>query len=304
MSVSASLVKELRERTGAGMMECKKALQEVNGDIEAGIELMRKSGQAKAAKKAGRIAAEGLIVIQASTDAAAMALVEVNCETDFVAKDENFRSFADAVAKCILNSSCTTVEELLASPLSSTTPITVQESLEALVLKLGENMRVRRYARLTASVGKLFSYRHGTRIGVIVEVVGGDESLGKDLAMHIAASNPVCVTSQQVPVEAVVKEREIFMAQAVMEAEKEGSGKPQHVVNMIIEKKVEGRVRKFLNEVSLLGQPFVRDQKITVEQLLQQHGAQVHQFRRMEVGEGLEKKKEDFAAEVAAAKLT
>jgi len=298
MTISASVVKELRERTGAGMMECKTALQETNGDIEAAIELMRKSGQAKAAKKSGRIATEGLIVIQASADANVMALVEVNCETDFVAKDENFRNFADAVAKVVLNGSCTTIEELLASQLD--TAITAQAALEALVMKLGENIRVRRFERLTANTGRLFSYRHGSRIGVVVEVEGGDDALGKDLAMHIAASNPMCLTSEQVPAVAIVKEREICLAQAVLEAEKEGSGKPQHVINMIIEKKVEGRVRKFLNEVTLLGQFFIKDQKTSVEKLLIQHQAKVHQFRRLEVGEGLEKKKEDFAAEVAA----
>lgn len=300
MTVSASVVKELRERTGAGMMECKKALQETNGDIESAIELMRKSGQAKAAKKSGRIAAEGIIVIQTNADNTIMALVEVNCETDFVAKDENFRNFAESVATVALNSSDTKVETLLASPINPNTSSTIQETLEALIMKLGENIRVRRYERIVANAGRLFSYRHGTRIGVVVEVAGGDDILGKDLSLHIAASNPLCIHSDQVPAVAVVKEREIFMAQAVMEAEKEGSGKPQHVINMIIEKKVEGRIRKFLGEVTLLGQLFVKDQKINIEKLLQQHQATVHQFRRLEVGEGLEKKKEDFAAEVAA----
>jgi elongation factor Ts len=298
MTVAASVVKELRERTGAGMMECKKALQEVNGDIEAAIELMRKSGQAKAAKKSGRIAAEGLIAIKPSVDAKTMAMVEVNCETDFVAKDENFRTFVEAVANSIVYTSCNSVEELLVHPLSAET--TVQAALEGLIMKLGENMRIRRFERLVANNGRLFSYRHGTRIGVVVEVEGGDDSLGKDLAMHIAASNPMCIEPHQVPAEAVAKEREIFMAQAEMEANKEGSGKPAHVIAMIKEKKVEGRIRKFLSEVTLLGQMFVKDQKTSVEKLLQQHQAKVHQFRRLEVGEGLEKKKEDFAAQVAA----
>jgi elongation factor Ts len=290
MSITAAQVKELRERTGAGMMECKKALIESNGDIEAAIELMRKSGQAKAAKRAGRVASEGVIVVKASADGNAMALVEVNCETDFVAKDPGFTGFADAVAAYVLNGAAEDLDGLLAAPLHPDEPATVNEAREALIVKLGENMNVRRFERLRVGTGRLYSYLHGVRIGVVVELEGGDEALGKDLAMHIAASNPICVTAEDVPAEAIAKEREIFSAQAAE------SGKPQG----IIEKMVEGRVRKFLGEVTLLGQPFVKDPDTPVEKLLKQHGARVLQFRRMEVGEGIEKKKENFAEEVAA----
>lgn len=296
MAITAAQVKELRERTGAGMMECKKALVETGGDLEAAIELMRKSGQAKAAKKAGRIAAEGVIVLKSSADGTSLVLVEVNCETDFVAKDEGFRGFADAVADCALNGPATTVDELLTTPLRSGEPTTVNEAREALIAKLGENITVRRYERLSATLGHLASYSHGVRIGVTVEVEGGDETLGKDLAMHIAASNPLCIAPADIPAEIVAKEREISLAQATAEAEKSGKPKPQ----AIVEKIVEGRVKKFMAENTLLGQPFVKDTTCSVEQLLKQQGARVLQFRRLEVGEGIEKKKEDFAAEVAA----
>jgi elongation factor Ts len=288
MAITAALVKELRERTGSGMMECKKALVATNGDLEAAIENMRKSGKAKAAKKAGRTAAEGVIVVKHGDHRAAM--VEVNCETDFVAKDENFSAFADAVAECVLNSDAATVEELIAGPLREGESTTVNEAREALVAKLGENMNVRRIERLQTSVGKLYSYSHGVRIGVVVEVDGGDDQLGKDLAMHIAASNPLCVAADQVPSEVLEKEREIFKAQALE------SGKPENIV----EKMIEGRMRKYLGEITLLGQPFVKDPDLSVEKLLKQSGARVRQFRRLEVGEGIEKKQENFAEEVAA----
>lgn len=198
MAITAALVKELRERTGAGMMECKKALVETDGDIELAIENMRKSGQAKAAKKAGRIAAEGVIVIQASDDGKKVAMAEVNCETDFVAKDENFLSFANAVAERVLNSDVADVEELNALPLHEGEDITVEEARQALVSKIGENMNVRRFIRLESD-GQIASYRHGVRIGVLVDLSGGDEELGKDLAMHVAASNPVCVEEKMFP---------------------------------------------------------------------------------------------------------
>jgi elongation factor Ts len=294
MSITAAQVKELRERTGAGMMECKKALVETQGDLEAAIELMRKSGQAKAAKKAGRIAAEGVIVVRSSADGATLGLVEVNCETDFVAKDEGFRGFADAVAECVLAGSAASVEELSASPLRSAAPMTVNEAREALISKLGENIAVRRFERLTTATGHLYSYSHGTRIGVVVELEGGDEALGRDLAMHIAASNPLCVAPEQVSADVVDKEREIALAQATAQAAE--TGKPQSIVD----KMVEGRIRKFLGEITLLGQPFVKDPSLSVGQLLKQKGARVLQFRRLEVGEGIEKKKENFAEEVAA----
>ncbi len=284
------MVKELRERTGSGMMECKKALVETNGDIEAAIEMMRKSGQAKAAKKAGRIAAEGVIVIKPSEDGKTAAMVEVNCETDFVAKDDNFVSFADAVADRVLSSTAGTVEELMGLPLHEGEETTVDQAREALVAKIGENMTVRRFARITSGGGDLASYRHGSRIGVVVEVEGSDAELGKDIAMHIAASRPVCVSADEVPAEMLEKEREIFRSQA------QESGKPENIMDKI----VEGRIRKYLSEITLLGQPFVKDPDVTVEKLLAGKGASVKQFQRFEVGEGIEKKSENFAAEVMA----
>ena len=288
MAITASLVKELRERTGSGMMECKKALVETNGDIEAAIELMRKSGQAKAAKKAGRTAAEGVIAIETSGDGKRASMVEVNCETDFVAKDENFASFASAIAERALDGDAASVEELLGKPLHEGEDTTVEQAREALIVKIGENMNVRRFVRFEAANGTLSTYRHGVRIGVIVELEGGDESLGKDIAMHVAASNPVCVGVDDVPADMLAKEREIFAAQAA------DSGKPEN----IIEKMVEGRVRKFLSEITLLGQPFVKDADVRVEKLLAKAGARVIRFQRFEVGEGIDKKSENFAEEV------
>jgi elongation factor Ts len=287
MAITASLVKELRERTGAGMMECKKALTETDGDIEAAIENMRKSGQAKAAKKAGRTAADGVIVIAQNGDSVAM--VEVNCETDFVAKDENFRSFADAVAERALHSNAADVAELMALPLHEGEDTTIEEARQALVSKIGENMNVRRFHRHTA-VGSVATYSHGVRIGVLVDISGGEESLGRDLAMHVAASHPVCVSEDQVPADMLAKEREITEAQA------KESGKPDN----IIEKMIEGRMRKYLGEITLLGQPFVKDPDIKVAKLLQGAGATVNGFTRFEVGEGIEKKAEDFREEVMA----
>jgi elongation factor Ts len=290
MAITASLVKELRERTGAGMMECKKALVETGGDIEAAIELMRKSGQAKAAKRAGRTAAEGVIVIAQDDASRRAAMVEVNCETDFVAKDENFATFAAAVGERALNGAASDLEELLNQPLRDGDGTTVNEAREALIAKIGENMNVRRFTRFDNAQGQIYSYRHGVRIGVLVELQGGDATLGKDLAMHVAASNPLCVAAEDVPAEVLAKEKEIFKAQALE------SGKPEN----IIEKIVDGRVRKYLAEVTLLGQPFVKDTDISVEKLLKKAGAKVLRFQRMEVGEGIEKKQENFAAEVMA----
>jgi elongation factor Ts len=290
MAITASLVKELRERTGAGMMECKKALVESNGDIEAAIEQMRKSGQAKAAKKAGRTAAEGLILISFNQDSSLAAMIEVNCETDFVAKDENFISFAQAVAERVLTGDAEAVEALMQQPLHEGEDTTVNQAREALISKLGENINVRRFTRLRAGDGKLTSYLHGVRIGVLVEVAGGEEGLAKDLAMHIAASNPVCISAEQMPPDLLAKEREIVTAQA------QESGKPEN----IIEKMVDGRMKKFLAENTLLGQAFVKDPDTTVEKLLQSQGAKIIQFERFEVGEGIEKKKENFAEEVRA----
>ncbi|WP_177418743.1 translation elongation factor Ts [endosymbiont of Lamellibrachia barhami] len=290
MAITASQVKELRERTGAGMMECKKALVEVDGDIEAAIEAMRKSGQAKAAKKAGRIAAEGVIVISFNADNTQAAMVEVNSETDFVAKDENFTSFAGAVAESALNGGADDVEALMEQSLHEGEETTVNQAREALISKLGENMNVRRFARMQAGKGTLVSYSHGVRIGVVVEVEGDEGDLGKDLAMHIAATSPVCLSADDMPQDMLNKEREIVAAQA------KESGKPDNIV----EKMVEGRMRKFLAENTLLGQVFVKDADFTIEKLLQSKGAAIAQFSRFEVGEGIEKKKEDFAAEVRA----
>ncbi len=290
MAITASLVKELRERTGSGMMECKKALVETNGDIDAAIENMRKSGQAKAAKKAGRTAADGLIVIQMTDDNKKGVMVEVNCETDFVAKDENFTSFADAVAQRALASDVSSVEELLNAPLHDGEETTINTAREALIVKIGENMNVRRFERFESANGRLASYSHGSRIGVIVDIEGGDDDLAKDIAMHVAASNPTCVSAEQVPAEMLDKEREIFKVQALE------SGKPENIVDKI----VDGRVRKFLSEITLLGQAFVKDPDITVEKLLAGAGAKVNAFKRFEVGEGIEKKQENFADEVMA----
>ena len=289
MAITAALVKELRERTGAGMMECKKALVETDGDIELAIENMRKSGQAKAAKKAGRIAAEGVIVIKASDDGKKVAMAEVNCETDFVAKDDNFLSFANAVVGRVLGSDVADVEALNAMPLHEGEDTTVEEARQALVSKIGENMSVRRFVRMDTD-GQIASYRHGVRIGVLVDMAGGDEELGRDLAMHIAASNPVCVEEKDVPEDLLAKEKEIIEAQA------KESGKPDN----IIEKMVEGRLRKYLSEVTLTGQPFVKDPDTSVGKLLKARDASVNRFVRFEVGEGIEKKQENFAEEVAA----
>ncbi len=289
MAITASLVKELRERTGAGMMECKKALTETDGDIDAAIELMRKSGAAKAEKKAGRTAAEGLIIIRHSDDNKNAVLVEVNCETDFVAKDDNFTTFADAVAERVLASDVADVEALMALPLHDGEETTIEEARQALVSKIGENMNVRRFVRMNAQ-GSVSSYRHGVKIGVIVDLVDGNDELGKDVAMHVAATNPMCVSEEQVPQEAIDKEKEIFVAQA------KESGKPDD----IIEKMVTGRLKKYLAEITLVGQAFVKDPDQTVGKLLGSANASVASFTRFEVGEGIEKKKEDFAAEVMA----
>jgi len=288
MAITAALVKELRERTGAGMMECKKALVETDGDIEAAIENMRKSGQAKAAKKAGRTAADGVIVIKTSPDSKSAAIVEVNCETDFVAKDENFQSFADAVGERVLNSDAADVEALMALPLHEGEDTTIEEARQALVAKIGENMNVRRFARI-ATDGVLASYQHGVRIGVVVDI-DNDPELGRDIAMHVAASNPVCVDESGVPAEMLAKERDIVETQA------KESGKPDNIV----EKMVEGRMRKYLAEITLKGQPFVKDPDVTVGKLLDSKSVQVASFLRFEVGEGIEKKVEDFREEVMA----
>lgn len=288
MSITAGMVKELRERTGSGMMECKKALVESNGDMEVAVENLRKSGLAKADKKAGRVAAEGLIIIEVSSDGKRAAVVEVNSETDFVAKKEEFQSFANKVVQRILNNSPASLEALLEMPLDDG-GVSVDEARKELIAKLGENMNVRRFT-LVETNGVLGAYLHGSRIGVLVEMQGGNEELAKDIAMHVAASRPVCVSEDEVSADMIQKEREIFAAQA------EQSGKPADIIS----KMVDGRIKKFLAEVTLVGQPFVKDPDITVAQLMSKAGAKVISFQRMELGEGIEKKVENFAEEVAA----
>jgi len=288
MAITAAMVKELRERTGAGMMDCKKVLVETNGDLEAAIDVMRKSGAAKADKKSSRVAADGKVVIAISEDGKEAAILEVNCETDFVAKDENFVNFVDAVAARVLADKPADIAALSALPLDSGE--SVEEVRANLVAKIGENIQVRRFELVSSPEGQIYAYNHGVRIGVAVSMTGGDETLGKDIAMHIAASRPVCVAEADVPAEDLAKEKEILVAQA------EGSGKPAN----IIEKMVEGRIRKYLSEITLLGQDFVKDSDITVAKLLENANAEVVGFVRYEVGEGIEKKQEDFAAEVMA----
>jgi elongation factor Ts len=288
MSISAQQVKELRERTGLGMMECKAALTETNGDMDAAADLLRKKAGAKVEKKAGRIAADGGIGLFVSADRKTAAVAEVNCETDFVAKGEDFMAFANAIASVVAQASPADVDAVMKLPLRNGSE-TVAQAREALVSKLGENMGLRRFARYAAK-GHVGTYIHGRKIGVLVEMEGGDENLAKDIAMHIAASKPECVSKEQVPPESIAKEKEIFAEQAKQ------SGKPANIV----EKMVEGRVNKFLNEVTLLGQPFVKDPDTTVEKLLKGANARVLRFARFEVGEGIEKKSADFAAEVMA----
>jgi len=287
MQITAAMVKELRERTGAGMMECKKALTEAGGDMEAAIEAMRKSGAAKADKKAGRVAAEGVIITRVSQDGKHVAIVEINSETDFVAKDDNFLEFANQVADLIIEKHPADLEALKALPLGDGT---VEEARQALVAKIGENIQIRRFLIIDVEGGNVGTYLHGSRIGVVVDIAGGDEALARDIAMHIAASKPMCVSEEDVPEDVLAKEKEILVAQA------QDSGKPAE----IIEKMVQGRLRKFLGEITLVGQPFVKDPDQTVGKLLEQAGASVKSFARYEVGEGIEKKQENFADEVMA----
>ncbi|NHI01369.1 translation elongation factor Ts [Oceanimonas sp. MB9] len=283
-NITAALVKELRERTGAGMMDCKKALIEANGDIEQAIEDMRKSGQAKAAKKAGRIAAEGIILARQAGSVAV--LVEMNSETDFVAKDASFRALGEQIADLALANKINDVEVLKAAELANGE--TVETALTNLIAKIGENMSLRRVVLVEGD--NVTTYLHGTRIGVIANLQGGDEELAKDVAMHVAASSPQFVKPEDVSAEVVAKEREIQVEIAV------NSGKPKDIA----EKMVEGRMKKFTGEISLTGQPFVKDPSISVGDLLKQNGADALGFVRFEVGEGIERKEEDFAAEVQA----
>jgi len=291
MAITAAQVKELRERTGSGMMECKKALVDANGDMETAIETLRKSGLAKADKKASRVAAEGLVVVELSDDKKTAAIVEVNCETDFVAKKDDFQAFASAIAKRVLADDPADIDSLLAMPLHDGDATTIEDARKALIATIGENISVRRFVRVESN-GELSSYSHGVRIGVLVDLDGGDPGLGRDLAMHIAAHDPrpVCVSEDQVPADMIEKERDIFTAQA------RESGKPDN----IIEKMIDGRIRKYLSEITLLGQSFVKDPDQTVGTLLAAANASVLRFERMELGEGIEKKVENFADEVMA----
>jgi elongation factor Ts len=287
MSISAEIVKTLRERTGAGMMECKKALIETGGDLDAAAEIMRKAGLAKADKKAGRIAAEGTIATSIGADGRTAVLVEVNCETDFVARQPEFQAFAADVARASLAANVTAADALAGVPLAS--GATVDDTRRSLIAKIGEKIDLRRAGRLVAP-DRIGTYVHGTRIGVLAGLKGGDDALARDIAMHVAAVNPQYVSAADVPADVVAKEREILAAQAAAE------GKPA----AIVEKMVEGRLRKYLAEICLTGQPFVKDPDTTVGELLARSKAEVSGFLRYEVGEGIERKQENFAAEVMA----
>lgn len=279
MAITASMVKELRERTGAGMMECKKALVETNGDLDAAVEHLRKTGLAQADKKATRVAAEGQIMLADNADNTEAVMVEVNCETDFVAKDDNFLAFANQIATAALTASSDNVEDVMTNDLETTR--------QALVSKIGENVQVRRMTRMKSD-GIIGSYVHGGRIGVLVDMEGGDIELARDIAMHVAALNPAHNSVDDVPADVLEKEKQFLISQAA------DSGKPAD----IIEKMVSGRLRKHLSDITLMGQPFVKDGDVTVEQLLKNNNAKVRSFTRLAVGEGIEKKTENFADEV------
>jgi elongation factor Ts len=284
-NITASMVKELRERTGLGMMDCKKALAEADGDMEKAIEDLRKASGLKAAKKASRVAAEGVVMTKIADDGNYGALIEVNSETDFVARDENFLNFAEQVLDVAFNNKSADVASLLEGGL--------EDTRQALVQKIGENINLRRVERVEfedANAGIVESYIHNNKIGVLVAITGGEESLARDIAMHIAAVNPMVMRAEDVPEEVLAKESEIYSAQA------KESGKPEEIVK----KMIEGRLRKFIAEVSLTEQPFVKDPDTKVGGLLKEAGADIVQFVRFEVGEGIEKEEEDFAAEVAA----
>ncbi len=288
MTVTAAMVAQLRERTGAGMMECKKYLVQTGGDIEQAINEMRKSGQAKADKKADRVAAEGIVVAVRSDDMKQAVMLEINSETDFVARDENFTAFANSVAGTALHSDVASVDELMNLNIIGG-DTSVEKNRQELIAKIGENIKVRRMTRLSAE-SVIGYYLHGARIGVMVALKSGDETLAKDIAMHIAASKPLVISRDQVSAAAIENEREIFTAQA------RESGKPQE----IIDKMIEGRINKFVDEVSLIGQPFVKDPSIKIGQLLKDKNAEISDFVRFEVGEGIEKKVDNFVEEVMA----
>lgn len=286
--IIAGMVRDLREATGLGMMDCKKALVETNGDFKAAEELLRIKSGVKASKAASRVAAEGLVSAFISADSKVGALVEVNCETDFMAKNDHFVAFANNVAQAVAQNNPGDLEALSSAVFSNGE--SVEDARKSLIMKLGENVSVRRFMRYDTT-GKVVSYLHGSKIGVLLDISGGDDVLAKDLAMHIAASKPICVSKDQVPQELLDTERKVYTAQAAE------SGKPAN----IIEKMVDGRIAKYLAEVTLLGQPFVKDPDTLVEKLLSQRGAKVNAFQVFVVGEGIEKVVVDYAAEVAAA---
>jgi elongation factor Ts len=288
MSITAGMVKELRERTGSGMMECKKSLVEANGDMELAIENMRKSGLAKADKKAGRVAAEGIIALKTSDDGKSVVMLEVNSETDFVVKSDDFKGFVNEIVNALLTSSVENDEQLLDMVLANGE--SVETTRRALIAKVGENITVRRFVKYSNVDGGAASYLHGGKIAAIIETAKADAELGKDVAMHIAASNPVCVSADQVDDAIVQKEKDIFTAQAL-----ESGKKPE-----IVEKMIAGRIKKFLSEITLEGQSFIKDDKMTIAELAKSKDNSVIRFTRYEVGEGIEKEEVDFATEVMA----
>jgi elongation factor Ts len=285
MAITAAMVKELRERTGSGMMDCKKALTETDGDMEAAIDLMRASGAAKAAKKAGRVAAEGLVKFKMSDDSNNASIIEVNSETDFVSKSDDFVNFVNELTDLALDSKATDIDALNTQQLGG---ISIDEARQNLIGKIGENVSVRRTAFVSGD--NLAGYQHGERIGVLVALNGGDSALAKDIAMHIAASKPECVSEAELPQDLIDREKAVFTEQA------RESGKPDE----IIEKMIVGRMKKFVNEVCLIGQPFVKDPDTTVGKLLKDNNAEVISFVRYEVGEGIEKAEDNFVEEVMA----
>lgn len=286
MSISASEVKALREITGLGMMDCKQALVEAGGDKEAAIEILRKKAGAKVEKKASRTAADGTISIFKSDKN--VSIVEVNSETDFVAKDDKFQGFASAIAQCVANNAPSDFEALMSLPLSQDNDATVAQAREALVSTMGENINIRRFGKFSSDLNTGHYLHQGNKIGVIVEIEGGNETLARDIAMHIAASRPEFVNKNEVPADNLEKEKAFFVSQA------QESGKPDD----IIEKMVQGRINKYIDEITLVGQPFVKDPDTKVGKLLENENAKVIRFVRYEVGEGIEKKNDDFAAEV------
>ena len=288
MAITAALVKDLRERTGAGMMDCKKALSETNGDMEAAIDLMRTSGAAKAAKKSGRVAAEGLVKVNISDDNKTATILEVNSETDFVTKGDDFIEFVNTLGALALKTTPANIEEFMTQTLENGDSL--EKAREDIVAKVGENVSIRRVETITTDSGVIGAYKHGERIAVLSVLEGGDEALAKDVAMHVAATRPECVSEEQLDPELLEREKAIFVEQA------RESGKPDN----IIEKMIGGRMKKFVNEVTLYGQAFVKDPDTTVGALAKANNAKVISFIRYEVGEGIEKKEENFADEVAA----